>query len=464
MGSRPMLPAWPQSCIGGTAQGGPLNPSWIPALSAKRLLWFGLAMAVALGSVLGINLYMENREAGVALEDLLQEQTMLSSAAASLVQSRLDVQPDTPVHELLRDLRAMERPGIIRVFLKAPGEGWVGSQGTKVAVPIEADGSRLISRPEANALSLPTRMAALGQASLLDLRGRTWCVAVAETAFRERDRAQHARWRLTLSFLLMGGFLLLLLRWALVLQRKELEYAQEMRIKELARQKDQVLAQASRAATMLTLAAGVAHEISTPLGVISGRAVQLHSRLKGDENGAHGVQAIQEEVERINLTVRRFLDLARGGGLASEDLDPASFLSSATSMVAHRFREAGVDLLVDVPRDLPRLRGDARLLEHLMVNLLLNACDASPAGKWVNLMAKAEGGGLLVEVADLGKGIPEVLVERIFEPFFTTKPKGKGTGLGLAIAREIVRMHKGDLKFEKAQPQGTRVLVRLPVL
>jgi signal transduction histidine kinase len=378
------------------------------------------------------------------------------------VQSRLDAQPEVPVHQLLRELRAMERAGITQAFLLPPGGTWVNAQGYQVPLPSAPAGTRMISRPEARALGLPTRMAALAVTTLLDGGGRTWSVAVAGTAFRERDRAQHARWRLSLSFLLMGGFLLLLVRWALVLQKRELEHLQAMRNKELDRQKDQALAQASRAATMLTLAAGVAHEISTPLGVISGRTAQLTTRCKEDERAAHGLHAIQEQVEHITQTVRRFLDLARGGGLASEELDPATFLASATAMVAHRFREAGVDLFVDTPRDLPRLRGDSRLLEHVLVNLLLNACDASTPGKWVNLQALAVDGGLRVEVADLGKGIPDILVERVMEPFFTTKPQGKGTGLGLALAQEIVRMHKGTLSFQKADPQGTRVLVWLP--
>jgi signal transduction histidine kinase len=307
-------------------------------------------------------------------------------------------------------------------------------------------------------------MAALGQTGLQDPQGRTWGVAVAGTAFRERDRALHAKWRLCLSFVLMGGFLFLILRQALALQRRELDYARDMELHELGRQKDQVLAQASRAATVLTLAAGVAHEISTPLGVIAGRASQLGNRLQDDERATQLARTIQEEVEGITRTVRRFLDLARGGALASEDLDPASFLNSAKALVAHRFKEAEISLFVDVPEALPRLRGDPRLLEHLLVNLLLNACDASNPGGWVNLMAQPLDGGLGLEVADKGKGIPEALAERVLEPFFTTKAAGKGTGLGLAIAREIVRMHKGSLRFEPAEPQGTRVLVWLPVI
>jgi len=421
-------------------------------------------MAAALGTVLGVNLAMESREARVALEDLRQEQAMLAHAGTSLLQSHLDLEPEVRVPRLLRELRSMERPGITRTFLLPPSGAWTDTQGALARLTPAPEGSRLISRAEAEALALPVRMAALGQASFLDLQGRTWTVAVAGTAFRERDRARHARWRLSLSFLLMGGFLLLLLRWALLMQRRELEYAQEMRVKELDRRQEQALAQAGRAATMLTLAAGVAHEISTPLGVIAGRANQLHTRFKDDERGASAIPAIQMEVERISLTVRRFLDLARGGGLTSEELDPGSFLTSAAAMVAHRFREAGVDLIVDAPPELPRLRGDARLLEHLLVNLLLNACDASSPGTWVDLTARPEGQGLGIEVADRGKGIPEVLVERVFEPFFTTKGQGKGTGLGLPIAQEIVRMHKGTLTFGKAQPHGTRVRVWLPVI
>jgi signal transduction histidine kinase len=423
-------------------------------------------MALALGTVLGVNLYMESREAGAALEDFQREQARLADAAAVVVLSRLDVKADTPIHQLLRDLRPLEGSRPVRIFLSPPEGGWLAIQGTPAAPAVFATGSTgtsLISRAEAQALGLPARKAALGRVNFLDSRGRSWSVAVAGSAFRERDRAQHATWRLSLSFILTGGFLLLLIRWALRLQTKELEFARDMEIQEMGRHKDQVLAQASRAATMLTLASGVAHEISTPLGVISGRAAQLTAGLKDDERSIRLVHTIQEEVERINRTVRRFLDLARGGGMVSEELEPAALVASAAAMVVHRFELAGVSLKVEATADLPKLRGDSRLLEHLLVNVLLNACDASKPGSGVDLVARNEAGGLGLVVADQGKGIPDVLVERVLEPFFTTKPKGKGTGLGLAIAKEIVRMHKGTLTFEKAQPHGTRVLIWLPV-
>jgi len=278
----------------------------------------------------------------------------------------------------------------------------------------------------------------------------------------ERDRSRQARWRLLVSFTSTAGFLFLLMRWALRFQKKEMEMARELELGELARSKDLELNQANRAATVLTLASGMAHEIATPLGVISGRAGQLNTRLREDERNQRLVQAIQEEVDRINQTVRRFLDLARGGAASSDDLDLQDLMRSAVALVEHRFDAMGVALALEGLPGRPRLRGDRRLLEHLLVNLLLNACDASSPGDRVDLRALREEGGLRLEVSDQGKGIPDGLEERVMEPFFTTKGRDQGTGLGLAIAKEIVRMHRGTLAFERVRPRGTRVSIRLP--
>jgi signal transduction histidine kinase len=213
---------------------------------------------------------------------------------------------------------------------------------------------------------------------------------------------------------------------------------------------------------MLTLASGVAHEIGTPLGVISGRAAQLVSRVHDDERNLRLTQTIQEEVEQINRTIRRFLELARGGNPRAEEFGPGDLVKAAATMVEHRFQKAGVDLVLDTPPELPGMRGDFQLLQHLLVNLLLNACDASRQGDRVEIRTRAEEGRMLLEVTDQGKGIPEALAERVLEPFFTTKPQGQGSGLGLAIAREIVRMHRGDISIERLQPRGTRIRIALP--
>jgi signal transduction histidine kinase len=167
-------------------------------------------------------------------------------------------------------------------------------------------------------------------------------------------------------------------------------------------------------------------------------------------------------VEHINRTIRRFLDLARGGTPRAEEYGVQDLARAAATMVEHRFQKAGVTLVQDVPSGLPAMRGDFQLLEHLLVNLLLNACDASSQGAKVEIRAHAEAGRLALEVQDQGKGIPAELAERVLEPFFTTKPQGQGSGLGLAIAREIAHMHRGELQIERIQPKGTRIRVELP--
>ena len=423
-------------------------------------------MALGLTLVLGVNLAMEKREAQAALEDYRQDQMKLAEAAASILQSRLDAAPQAAIGLIVKDLRPLEQPGMSRVFIQPPGQPWVGPSGLPPArSPLQGiparPGAFLVPRTQAPALGLPPRMAALGHAGVITSTG-TWKVVVAGTVYRERDRAQQARWRLLLSFGSTGAFLFLLIRWVLRVQKQELELAGQIELRELTGRKDRELSQANRAATVLTLASGVAHEIGTPLGVISGRAGQLQTRLAGDERNLRVVQTILDEVDHINQTVRRFLDLARGGTAANEELDPLELMKSAIAKVEHRFEKAEVRLTLEASADSARIRGDFRLLEHLLVNLLLNACDASQGGDRVILRAQAELDGLGLEVLDQGKGIPEDLAERVLEPFFTTKPRGLGSGLGLPIAKEIVRMHMGRLTFESLQPRGTRARVFLP--
>ena len=430
-----------------------------------RLWLLGITMLLALGFVLSVNLLLESREARTAFEDFKDSQVKVAEAAACVLLSNLEASP-TPLPWVLRDLHPLEQEGITRLFVRPPSQTWLSLDGLEIdAAPLHlayaANGRWFsVSPVDAATLGLPDRTAALALSGAMDRAGRTWIVAVAGTAFREPDRSMHARWRLLASFLSMGAFLFILAWWALRFQKQEMELAREIELRELGRQKDQALAQADRAATMLTLASGVAHEIGTPLGVISGRAAQLVSRMPSDERNQRLAQTIQEEVEQINRTIRRFLELARGGTPRAEEFGTGDLVRAAAAMVEHRFQKAGVELALDAPAELPGMRGDFQLLQHLLVNLLLNACDASQRGDRVEVKAHAAEGRMVFEVADQGKGIPEALAERVLEPFFTTKPQG--SGLGLAIAREIVRMHRGDIHIERLQPRGTRIRIALP--
>src|SRR5262249_7256936 len=147
-------------------------------------------------------------------------------------------------------------------------------------------------------------------------------------------------------------------------QRNELELARKLALADEQRKGDERLARAGRVAMMGTLASGVAHEISTPLGVIAGRAEQLAARVGNDDRAKKNVQAILEQSHRIEDVVRGFLDFARGGAPSLRQVAPAAVMESAVKLVQHRFETARVSLEEAAPPELPSVHADVRLLEH----------------------------------------------------------------------------------------------------
>jgi signal transduction histidine kinase len=208
---------------------------------------------------------------------------------------------------------------------------------------------------------------------------------------------------------------------------------------------------------------GIAHEVSTPLAVIVGRAEQLEGRLQGDARSENGVRVILKQADQIQQIIRRFLDLARGGPPSLGEADCADIARAAAASVAHRFAKANVALRTDIPQRVPRVRCDRALLEHAIVNLLLNACDASEPGAHVELQVRPYSQRVAFVVADEGTGISAEHAARVTEPFFTTKLEKGGTGLGLAIAGEIAKSHRGELTLGPNAPRGTRACISIPV-
>ena len=195
---------------------------------------------------------------------------------------------------------------------------------------------------------------------------------------------------------------------------------------------------ADKLATMGAFATGIAHEIATPLAVIAARTEMLSD----DARRARAAQTIVEQTDKISGIIRSFLALARGESPERSKLAPLDLLSSAKGMVEHRFEAAEVALDIAVPKDAPMVFGEPRLLEQALVNLLLNACDASQPGQRVRAVVRMEEGRVCFCVEDDGAGISADVAARATEPFFTTKP-GAGTGLGLAITNEIAKHHQG---------------------
>jgi len=226
------------------------------------------------------------------------------------------------------------------------------------------------------------------------------------------------------------------------------------------------LARAEKLATIGTLAAGVAHEIGTPLGIISGRAEQLLERaatLDGADGLQKGLSSILSQVDKVSTTIRQLLDFARVRPIEAVAVTPAHLLETAGALLDHRFRQARVALSLDANTAVPAVSADPGQLEQVFVNLLMNASDACVPGGHVSVVASRSGDRVCVEVRDDGCGIAPEHLPSVLDPFFTTKKRGQGTGLGLTIAADIVKNHGGALEIDSAVGRGTTVRVFLPI-
>jgi signal transduction histidine kinase len=321
-----------------------------------------------------------------------------------------------------------------------------------------------LGRPAATEVGLPARTAMAGIATVDAGELGRWALVSVASAARERDREKRAEWRLILGVLVASGLVLAFGGAALRRQRKQLELQRELAVAEAQSEHNEALLRAERVATMGTFALGIAHELSTPLGVIVGRAEQLLNRTPADERVTRSAQGILKQADRIQHIVRRFLDMARGRPPSLELADPADIARAAAGAVEHRFAGAGVVLSADIPANLPMVQCDRDLLEHAVVNLLLNACEACERGGHVSLVARCDAERVGFVVVDDGVGISPEAVARAAEPFFTTKSETAGTGLGLAIATEIVKGHRGELVIGPDQDGGTRALIEIPIV
>ncbi|HET9627181.1 MAG TPA: HAMP domain-containing sensor histidine kinase [Kofleriaceae bacterium] len=435
-----------------------------------RTRWLVLSMAAAVVAIGTLAYWDEARRSEEGLADFGEQQAAVAEAAGLAVREPLRDAPRDPgaLGRAEAMLGGLERGGV-RVLLippDPPGAPRIATlDGKPVAIAALTDGvargARVIAlaREDATMLGLPARKAMVG----LDRLASGWTVAVAATAERQRDRDRAGLWRLLLSMVLATGLVTGFGGLTLARQRAQLVLARELAVAEAARARDAELERLSRAATMAALGSGVAHELSTPLGVIVGRAEQLLARAGGDERTAKNAQKILDQADHIDRVVRGLLGLARGAPIALQEIDPGALVREAAELVDHRFARAHVQLVTAVGDGLPTVRCEPLLFKHALVNLLLNACDASPAGGTVRLDVIGSGAAVEFVVTDDGEGIAPANAARAIEPFFTTKPVGHGTGLGLAIANEIASSHRGALAIAPRAPRGTRASVSLPI-
>jgi signal transduction histidine kinase len=225
------------------------------------------------------------------------------------------------------------------------------------------------------------------------------------------------------------------------------------------------LLRAEKLATVGVLAAGFAHEVGTPLGVMRGRAEMLASRLSPDAHEARSAGIIVEEIDRISRTIRELLDFSRTSrtpAATSARLDGVA--SQVAELLAFEARSRKVAIQVEVHERMPPLAANLDQLQQVLLNIMMNALHACGPGGQVTLRGRTDSdSGAVIEVVDDGAGIPQDLLHRVFDPFFTTKKRGKGTGLGLTVAAQIVRNHGGEIDLDSAVGRGTRVVLRWPL-
>ena len=228
----------------------------------------------------------------------------------------------------------------------------------------------------------------------------------------------------------------------------------------------------ARLADIGQLAAGVAHEINTPLASIALRAESLLKQAEDPrllaidsfKNFPRYLKTIDEEIFRCKRIIASLLDFSRVRKPEVKESDLNALAERGAELVGHQMKLKQVTISLRLDPTLPHVPADEGQLRQALLALLMNALDATPSGGHVEIETRREGSdSVALTVADSGAGIPPENLDKIFSPFFTTKPVGQGTGLGLAVCHGIVTSHGGEIKVESEVDKGTRLSLVLPI-
>jgi PAS domain S-box-containing protein len=237
---------------------------------------------------------------------------------------------------------------------------------------------------------------------------------------------------------------------------------------------EQHMLRSDKLASLGRLAAGIAHEINNPMGIIAGYSEALIDRARDDKLLALGefedfpeyLETINKEIFRCKNILTGLLDFARPSGGTAREVDINDLVREVLLLVRHKVEKAGQSVVLEAGQGLPMLSAEPGQLRQLFMNLIINSLYFMPKGGKVTIRTALSSGGSKVEtsVSDTGCGIPHDYIHKIFDPFFTTKPTNEGTGLGLAICHRIVEDHDGSIEVESELGAGTTFTVSLPAL
>jgi signal transduction histidine kinase len=231
------------------------------------------------------------------------------------------------------------------------------------------------------------------------------------------------------------------------------------------------LIDAQKMASLGTLAAGIAHEINTPLQVITGLSESMIKDLKElnlleGERPERQLNTINRNAWRVAEIVRSLQHYVYPTREQSSEVSLNDLVKDTLILIEHQLKTwSNIEIHSNLAQDLPPFVCDRNKIIQVLINLLTNARDAMPRGGTITIDTSylPQRETIALEIADTGAGMPEEVRTRIFEPFFTTKVVGKGTGLGLSIVQGIIRSHGGVIQVESAKDKGTRFTITLPV-
>jgi len=227
---------------------------------------------------------------------------------------------------------------------------------------------------------------------------------------------------------------------------------------------EETLQQSEKLSSIGLLAAGVAHEVNTPLTGVSSYTQMLMGMIPETDPKHALLQKMQRQTERASNIVGNLLNFSRTGNAAEfTEVDLNKLLNDTLQLLETQLRKSNIEIVKNYGEALPSILGSSGKLQQVFTNLVLNARDANPAGGTITLTSRlGYRGDILIEVSDTGEGIPVENLKKIFDPFFTTKGVGNGTGLGLAVTYGIVQEHSGSIEAMSTIGSGATFRLTFP--
>jgi len=241
---------------------------------------------------------------------------------------------------------------------------------------------------------------------------------------------------------------------------------ESLRIKKELEQTQIQLLQSEKMASLGKLAAGVAHQLNNPLGGITLFARLMLEEYDLEDGARKDLNRILKDAERCRDTVKELLEFARQTRHEMRPLDINRAITRTLFLLENQTLFQNITVIRHLADNIPTVRGDTQQVNHMFMNIILNAAQAMQGRGTLTISTRLSDDGerVVIEISDTGPGIPEDVLPHIFEPFFTTKEEGEGTGIGLSLVYGIIESHEGKIRALNNTTCGTRFIIELPLI